>query len=100
MNQPSSLRRSRGHRARAALNKAVVERMFVNRVVLHCRIGYGKFAARPNFIPPKGARIVEQGVSHIDMAHVLVLDAPTRFDWVEFPGDYWRVVSIERRRAA
>lgn len=93
MNQPSILRRSRGHRARAAVNKATVEKRYVNRVLLRAS------GRTREYRSPKGVKVIDQRMTEFNQFFEVLVEAPTHMDWVQQPGDYFHVVSIERRRA-
>ncbi|MCY1166566.1 hypothetical protein D9M73_65080 [compost metagenome] len=89
----SKLRLSRGHRARAATNHAKLEEKMVNRVHLRSK-------TKQSISLPKGVRLIDSSFGDFGREFNVLIEAPTHMDFITKPGDFFEVVSVERRRGS
>jgi hypothetical protein len=87
----SKLRISRGHRARAAINKANYEKDFVNLIHLRSQV-------KSSMNMPAGVKLIAQYETDHGRSWDVMIEAPTHMSFKKRPGDYFEVISSKRRR--
>lgn len=87
----SQLRLSRGHRARAATNRAKLEEHMVNRVHL-------RSTTRQSISLPNGVRLIDSSFTDFGREFNVLIEAPTHMEFITKSGDFFEVISVERRR--